>query len=127
MTTALRSAPGTFRNLPKRVSMAGVAVEPLENRTLLAADPLDISFGSRGVASVGITGSASDRPSAVTVMPDGKIVAGGDTFPVVGGQHQAALARYNANGSADTTFSQDGRMLNVPGISTSNVIGLLPQ
>ena len=54
-----------------------------------------------------------DCAYAVAVQPDGKILVAGNT-PVVtnsGTSYAAFLARYNTNGSLDTSFSGDGVIL----------------
>jgi uncharacterized delta-60 repeat protein len=68
---------------------------------------LDRSFGQRGfvLTDFGLTETAT----AVVVQPDGRIVVAGGTYPIFpsqGGQY--ALARYNRNGSLDTTFGAGG-------------------
>jgi uncharacterized delta-60 repeat protein len=64
---------------------------------------LDISFSGDGKQETGFEGDFAEA-TAVALQTDGKIVAVGsaccDTF---------ALARYNPNGSLDTTFSGDGK------------------
>ena len=54
-------------------------------------------------------GSGVDRANAVTVDPQGRIVAAGSAE--VGGVNQFAVARYNADGSLDDTFSDDGKVI----------------
>lgn len=68
---------------------------------------LDTSFGSGGrvTTDFGLTETAS----SVAVQPDGKIVVGGGTYPLFPSQGgQFALARYNSNGSLDTSFGNGG-------------------
>ena len=48
-----------------------------------------------------------DTPTAVALQSDGKIVVAGYSFS--GTEYDFALARYNPNGSLDTTFSGDGK------------------
>ncbi len=62
---------------------------------------LDNSFGTNGKVAIPF-GSSSAIGNAVAIQSDGKIVVAGDTF------HAFALARYNSNGSLDTTFDTDG-------------------
>jgi uncharacterized delta-60 repeat protein len=74
---------------------------------------LDSSFGVGGKVTtnfVGVkAGGVSNPADSVLIQPDGKIVAGGlasqcpRRCPA-----QSALARYNANGSLDTTFGSGG-------------------
>lgn len=83
---------------------------------LLAAAPvagavpgdLDPSFGSGGKQRTDFTG-ADDQANALAVQPDGKIVAAGESDPHDAGVSAFALARYNPDGSLDSTFSDDGR------------------
>ncbi len=72
---------------------------------------LDSSFDGDGKAFTDF-GSLHDRAEAVTLQSDGKIVVGGSNN-FVGSPAQPqdfAVARYNTNGSLDTTFSGDGKV-----------------
>lgn len=53
--------------------------------------------------------------SDLVIQPDGKIVAAGNAFPDGEFENEFALARYNADGSLDTTFGGDGRVTLHPG------------
>ena len=68
---------------------------------------LDTSFSGDGKQRTAFGGFGVAR--AVTVQGDGKIVAGG--ISGVGDRHlnNFGLARYNPNGSLDTSFSGDGK------------------
>ena len=71
---------------------------------------LDASFSGDGKQTTDFGGS--DVVNGVALQPDGKIVTVGATsFGVSGFSSQGAfaLARYNANGSPDLSFSGDGR------------------
>jgi uncharacterized delta-60 repeat protein len=71
---------------------------------------LDRQFGVRGTVLTDFGGSGSvDVASAVAVQPDGKIVAAG--YSDASGSSDFALARYNANGTLDTTFNSTGKVL----------------
>jgi uncharacterized delta-60 repeat protein/uncharacterized repeat protein (TIGR01451 family) len=63
---------------------------------------LDTSFGSGGKVLTDFNFN-SDRASAVTILSDGKILAGGAS------SHRPALARYNTDGSLDTSFGAGGK------------------
>jgi uncharacterized delta-60 repeat protein len=65
---------------------------------------LDTSFSGDGKQTTDF-GSANDGARAVALQADGKIVAVGSA----GAFDLFALARYNPNGSLDTSFSVDGR------------------
>jgi uncharacterized delta-60 repeat protein len=66
---------------------------------------LDPSFGSGGEVASGIGGNAS----ALVQQPDGKLVLGG--FENNGTGYQFGLARFDANGSPDTTFGSGGTVM----------------
>ncbi len=70
---------------------------------------LDASFGDGGRVVTDLNGSNHDVITSIAIQSDGKIVAGGSsTF--VGGYTivDFALARYNANGSLDASFGNNG-------------------
>jgi uncharacterized delta-60 repeat protein len=80
-------------------------LEHLEERTLLSAGAPDPTFGNGGVAVIqAIEGGEMQRPMAMAVQPDGKVVAAG----------QGEVERLNADGSPDATFGQDGRVVLPP-------------
>ena len=61
---------------------------------------LDTSFGGGdGVVTTSFGGTAADIPTSLVVQPDGKIVVAGG-----GGNYDLAIARYNSDGSLDTSF-----------------------
>jgi uncharacterized delta-60 repeat protein len=73
---------------------------------------LDTSFSGDGLQTTqfpfdtGDPGDATGAASDVAVQPDGRIVVAGYNFYI--GSPRFGLARYNADGSLDTTFSGDG-------------------
>jgi uncharacterized delta-60 repeat protein len=68
---------------------------------LTATGELDTSFGSGGVVVTDM-GTDFDEAGGVVVQGDGKILVSGHTSSGYG------LARYNTNGSLDTSFGGDG-------------------
>ncbi len=70
---------------------------------------LDSSFGTNGVVTTSF-GGVDDRAAAVALQPDGKILAAGRSD--ASGSDDFALARYNANGSLDTSFGTNGLVVN---------------
>jgi uncharacterized delta-60 repeat protein len=68
---------------------------------------LDTSFSGDGRLLTDFGGD--DRATAVVKQSDGKIVVAGFTNPGPGVAVKFAVARYNANGSLDTSFSGDGK------------------
>jgi uncharacterized delta-60 repeat protein len=68
----------------------------------------DLTFDTDGLVTSSI-GSFDDRVSSIALQPDGKIVAGGVSHTAAGFTNpDFALARWNSNGSLDTTFDTDG-------------------
>jgi uncharacterized delta-60 repeat protein len=68
---------------------------------------LDTTFGSRGKVRTDFPGLAA-IPSAVVIQPDGKIVVAGGAFPLFTFAGDFKVARYNPNGSLDTSFGDGG-------------------
>ena len=87
----------------EEVSRSRVAIEQLESRRLLSAGELDPSFGTGGKVVTDFGGT--DSGQAVAVQSDGRIVVVGHR-----GEADFVLARYNANGTLDTTFGSVGRV-----------------
>jgi uncharacterized delta-60 repeat protein len=79
---------------------------------------LDTSFGNKGIVSTALS-SALDVAFAVAIQPDGKIIAAGSS-----GQFTFALARYNANGSLDTSFGSGGTVLTAFGTGSNPFAGI---
>jgi uncharacterized delta-60 repeat protein len=72
-----------------------------------AAGTLDTTFGSgAGYVVTPLTGTATGAFEGVVVQSNGQIVAVGVTEPPSG--NASALARYNADGTLDSTFGQGG-------------------
>lgn len=67
---------------------------------------LDTTFNSTGMVVTRFS-IRDDLAQDVTIQTDGKIVAAGQTF-TAGGSTEFALARYNTNGTLDTSFDGDG-------------------
>jgi uncharacterized delta-60 repeat protein len=67
---------------------------------------LDTSFNGTGMVTTNF--GALDTALSVAVQADGKIVAGGYSWAY--GPSDFAVARYNADGSLDTSFDGDGKV-----------------
>ena len=73
---------------------------------------LDTAFGAGGKVTTNIAGGSSDQVFAVALQSDHKIVVAGTSNPNAGGSWDFALARYNADGTLDTTnFGAGGKVL----------------
>jgi uncharacterized delta-60 repeat protein len=69
---------------------------------------LDSTFGSGGKVTTPI-GTARDDANALAIQPDGKIVLAGASD--TGSYSDFALARYNTNGTLDTSFGNNGKVI----------------
>ena len=67
---------------------------------------LDTSFHLDGKVTTSF-GPGADEPGGVVIQSDGKIVAAGVSSP----DSRLALVRYNTDGTLDTSFDGDGRVL----------------
>jgi uncharacterized delta-60 repeat protein len=68
---------------------------------------LDTAFSGDGMVTTDFAGD-TDEAYGLAIQPDGKIVTAG--LAVVSGNFDFALARYNPDGSLDTTFDGDGKV-----------------
>ena len=82
---------------------------------------LDPTFGSGGRVTT-IIGSDESNASAVVIQRDGKIVVGGKA-----GNASLALARFKPNGTLDSAFGPDGRVMTSLGSFDAGVYGLALQ
>ena len=69
---------------------------------------LDTTFNSSGKVSTDMGGV--DTAEVIVVQSTGKIILAGSTSNVATDYSYFALARYNANGSLDTTFNTSGKV-----------------
>jgi uncharacterized delta-60 repeat protein len=80
---------------------------------------LDPTFGSGGIVTTNFTGkgtnTSADFAFAIALQSDGKILVAGTTTgadgPYLPQDNDIALARYNSNGSLDTTFGKGGLVI----------------
>ncbi|MBI4658648.1 MAG: VCBS repeat-containing protein [Verrucomicrobia bacterium] len=89
----------------------------------LANGSLDASFGSGGKVITDV--NATDNAFAVAVQPDGKLVAAGRANG--SSNSDFALARYNTDGSLDTSFGTGGKVTTDVGGSGDQVHALVVQ
>ena len=68
---------------------------------------LDNSFGRKGKVRTDFPSLAA-VPSSVVIQPDGKIVVAGGAFPIFTFLGNFEIARYNPNGTLDTSFGDGG-------------------
>jgi uncharacterized delta-60 repeat protein len=79
---------------------------------------LDTTFGSRGKVIQSI-GSSDDKGKYLAIQPDGKILLGG--YCRIGGNRDFCIARFNSDGTLDTTFGSSGKV--IQSIDSSNDYG----
>ena len=86
---------------------------------------LDTTFDSDGKTTTNFGDNSSDYATSVALQQDGKIIVAGKTNPFQ--TVDFALARYNANGSLDTTFDSDGKATTNFGVYVeANSVALQP-
>jgi uncharacterized delta-60 repeat protein len=121
-----RSMGGSMMTVRRTLSALGSALALIAltaGPTLAAPGDLDAAFGGDGrVTTSFASGFAVAR--AVAVQDDGKVVAVGETRGQGG---RFALARYNPNGSLDTTFGGDGRVTTNFTTGTDSAFGVAVQ
>jgi uncharacterized delta-60 repeat protein len=85
-------------------------LEPLETRETPSASTLDPRFNGVGHRSISLLGATdSQTAAAVAVQPDGKIVVAGTFRFNDGAASDFAVARFNNDGSLDSSFGNGGR------------------
>ena len=72
----------------------------------------DTGFDGDGVVSTPIMPSGWSAVTTIKIMPDGRILAGGYTTDS-SNTADFVVARYNSNGSLDTSFDSDGKVITV--------------
>jgi uncharacterized delta-60 repeat protein len=104
-------------------------LEALEDRCLLSAGALDPTFGNGvGYVNTSFTNSG-DKAFSALIQPDGKIIAVGQagTMTVTGKHVQPSyssavgLARYNTDGSLDTSFGKAGSVIGPAAVNSGYI------
>src|SRR5262249_24068953 len=82
---------------------------------------LDTSFGLQGMVTTDFSGTRNfDDALAVAIQSDGKILVAGKSDAFGSGDLDFTLARYNTDGTLDTSFNPSG---SVPGVTSVDVTG----
>jgi uncharacterized delta-60 repeat protein len=91
------------------VGAAGGTNKSLSGFGLGAAGAVDPCFGQTGgsLSTLDFAGG-NDLGKAMAIQADGKTIVAGDAYETVGGVN-FAVARFNTDGTPDTTFSGDGK------------------
>jgi uncharacterized delta-60 repeat protein len=102
----------------RKIIVAGFSTEqtPIDHDFAVAryevTGRLDRSFGNGGKVLTDFSGTGStDIASAVAIDSNGKIVVAGISNASGRSDNDFALARYNADGTLDTTFNSTGEVL----------------
>ena len=74
-----------------------------------AIDVLDTSFNSPNGSVIQPIGSSDDYGRSLAIQPDGKILLGGHCHN--GSNFDFCIARFNPNGTLDTTFGNGGKVI----------------
>ncbi len=79
---------------------------------------LDSSFGSGGIVRTPI-GTGDDYGYALAIQPSGKLVVAGYAYNFTTSVNNFAVARYNTDGSFDTSFGSGGKVTTPVGTGTA--------
>jgi uncharacterized delta-60 repeat protein len=82
---------------------------------------LDGSFGTGGTVFTDFNG-LGDLAQTSVLQPDGKIVLAGWVYVNTVSEYDFGLARYNADGTLDTTFDGDGKIVTPIGNNLSELV-----
>jgi uncharacterized delta-60 repeat protein len=86
-------------------------LERLEGRSLLSgAGSLDATFGSGGTVTTSFNGASNSSANALVIYPNAGTANDGKTVAVGNGGSYVELARYNTNGTLDSTFGKGGKV-----------------
>ena len=107
----LRSMNNTALQKSKRIIIPTVLSVCLaafvEHAAALPGD-LDLTFGGTGTVTAAI-GSGDDTGNCMVIQNDGRIVVAG--YSRNGSNEDFALVRYNADGTLDTGFNGNGKVI----------------
>ena len=113
VTTTIGYSPGSFDPKMGMALQTDGKILMVGATTLARFNPdgtLDTSFGTGGQAAVPFNQSGFDTAQDVAVQADGKIVVVGLTTSSVTFNDDFALARFNADGTLDTSFGSGGKV-----------------
>ncbi len=112
-----------------RIVVAGYTTDENKQQGALACfkanGSLDPGFNGTGKVTSDFGGDGNAEGQGVAAQPDRKIVVVG--YTTAAGVQQFAVARYNADGTLDTSFGGTGRVMTAVGISGSNATGVALQ
>jgi uncharacterized delta-60 repeat protein len=92
-------------------AVLAVAVSMSLSSVAIAADgDLDPTFGTGGFTLTGLTAASFELPAKPVVQPDGKVLICSGVASGGGSGNDMFIARFNADGSPDTSFDFDGQV-----------------
>jgi uncharacterized delta-60 repeat protein len=115
---------GLLRRLVLAVGFAATLV--LAASAAAAPGELDASFDTDGLVTTNFPSVGSERADALALQADGKLVAAGSAGA---GSSRFGLARYNGDGTLDSTFDGDGLVLTAfpeSGSADANALAVQP-
>ncbi len=72
---------------------------------------VDSTFGTNGIVSTSFGANTDDYMGAIVLQTDGRLLAAGTSYTQ--GNADFALARFNSNGSLDSSFGNNGKVVTV--------------
>ena len=90
-----------------------------------APGALDTTFGAGTGKVITAIGGGNDNANAMAIQLDGKIVLAGGC--INGASNDFCIARYNADGTLDTTFNTTGKVITPIGTSDDIASSLVIQ
>ncbi len=85
-----------------------IAAEAMALVRYLADGSLDPSFGNGGVSEFAAFTDFVNIPNALALQSDGKILVAGETRNAMGGIDEFVVARFNPDGTVDSSFGNAG-------------------
>jgi uncharacterized delta-60 repeat protein len=112
-----------------KIVLGGVANNQFALARYNTSGTLDTSFGSGGMLTTLINAYTYKGAEAVAIQSDGKLVVAGTSSPTTGyiEPHYITLARYNSNGTLDTTFGSGGTVISPLGSGDSDARAVVLQ
>ena len=88
---------------------------------VLHAGSFDTTFGTGGKVTLDV--ALTDFVRRVFVLPDGKILVAGEGFTIILGNsaYWPFVARFNSNGTLDTTFGSSGKVFDDGGFRVQDI------
>ena len=91
--------------------LAGASMNDVALARLNADGTLDAGFGNGGRVVSALSATNWDEATALVRQADGKLIVGGWVYEGAGSAGNFAVLRFDADGSADTTFGTAGRVV----------------